>query len=202
MLHATMRRIHRGLRIGLLAATAVSGLVGGHLLDYWILIPDPGHRHELLARTGHQYLTRVTMLTVGLAVIVAFVAVALGILRGRAGSGHGFGVSSIARVAGAQAVGFIVLEAAERLASGVPGHHLTDAVVIAGVGLQLIVGALAALVLLVLERVGVGIGTKTVRRRRFARTAGSFVAPRAAAVRTLWLRAPHPIRGPPVLLRS
>jgi hypothetical protein len=165
-------------RDGVIAAgTAWAGLVLGHLLAYGLAYPAEVARRAHLTETGHGWLDIVALSL--LAVIPAvLVLTAVRAVHGRAG-----GVTW-ARLAALQVPAFLLIEVVERGAS--VGQAFSDPAVLLGLGLQLLVAAVAALVLRILARVVVSASTRL-----------GASAPRSAPNRlpeALDLLAPHLVR--------
>lgn len=66
------------------APLALAGVLAAHALDYRIAHPEAGHRHRVLAETGHGYLDHLPALAAVLAVLLAVGVVA----RAAAGRGN------------------------------------------------------------------------------------------------------------------
>jgi hypothetical protein len=129
--------VHR--RDGLIAAgTAWAGLVLGHLLAYALAYPGQAARRAHLAETGHGWLDVVTLSL--LAVVPAVIA--LTVVRSLR---DGFTPTTWTRLAALQVPAFLLIEVAERGASF--DRALTDPAVLLGLALQLVVAAVAALLL-------------------------------------------------------
>jgi hypothetical protein len=131
-------------------AVAAAGVVLGHWIGYALAVPDPDLRDATLAATGHGYLA----FGAKAAVVLAAVATGTALLRRFAGTvgNDRMVVGRFATLAGSLAViqvaGFAAMEITERLAAGAPlsgllFHH----VFLLGLGVQVLVAAVAALVL-------------------------------------------------------
>jgi hypothetical protein len=182
-----------------LFATAVVGLVGGHLLGYVLLTPNPAERASLLARTGHGYLPKVVILAMGAAVLAGIAAAILGAARARSRTGP-LGVrGTTLRLAVLQVAGYILLEVLERLLAGHPLGHLTAALLL-GIPLQVLVAAVGGLVLSLVARAAQALaralGRRPTRRLQPA-PLRPFPVERALPHRPF--PAPRVIRGPPSL---
>lgn len=133
------------------AGIAFGGLIGGHTLGYLLAIPDPLHRSALVAATGHGYLPSLAWLAGGLGAA----AVVAGIASGRHGQRGG---SSFARraawMSAAQVTAFFGMEVVERLAAGASLETLSPVLLLVGAAAQLATGALGALVVRGLRRLG------------------------------------------------
>ncbi|MHB8511862.1 MAG: hypothetical protein ACYDCC_06730 [Actinomycetota bacterium] len=99
-----------------------------------------------------------------------------------------------------QLIGFVSLESIERISVGVPLVRLFAPTLWIGIGLQLLVAALASLVLLLLQRLARAIGRLLRTELIVHRTSPSW-SPTFARIATQLLdeRARSP-RGPPQLL--
>ena len=134
------RRLRARVGLGLLS---VAGTSAGHYLSYWIAAPDSHHRDELLEATGHA--GESPFLIVGAA---ALLATLIAVLAGRASKKAPRYGSILMRLAALQTMAFIGLEATERLAVGSSLlESVREPVFILGLGAQLIVAVLGALLL-------------------------------------------------------
>lgn len=196
-----MTRRARWWQLPAVAALGVAGLGAGHVAEYLLLAPHHHARQELLAATGHHYLPvglQVAMLAGLLAVVGAFVSA---VRRAAAGQSRPPAAHRWARLLPvAQAVAFVALEVGERVAAHASLGDL-GTVLVVGLPLQLVVGALARLLVTGVERAGEllgsalrGNGPAPARRRVTVRT------PSAAAPASLVLSAATPPRGPPPTL--
>jgi hypothetical protein len=155
----------RATQTTLLACFAAAGLIGAHVLAYFIALPDAIVRSAVLRNTGHGYL--------GPAVVIATVALFFGIIGAAAvGYAHGrHGERSAVRwrhvalrIASTQTVAFLLLETAER---GVAGRRPVagDLTLLAvGVVVQALLGCIAAAVLTFVGRAAEFVG-RTLRPR-------------------------------------
>jgi hypothetical protein len=188
----------RRLRFVTLFLTALSGLVSGHLVGYALLAPGEAARDQLLSTSGHGYLTRLTTLAVGSAILAGLGSMMLGVLRRRAQLSHVSGVRWLAiRLIGLQAGGFIFLEILERALAGAPLSGL-PAVLAIGVPVQALVAWIGAVLLAVIERAGEAIAAAFDRplprpRDRSRRP----VPPNDRRPAGLPARRLRPIRAPP-----
>ncbi|MGH2703806.1 MAG: hypothetical protein ACRDJ4_01525 [Actinomycetota bacterium] len=196
---------HRGsanARVGLRALSflgvASLGLLAGHAADYVLVAPGAARRSALLAGSGHGYLETAWVVLAALAIVSAVTAFGLGYARRpsrRSGARFPLGAVWIALV---QALGFVLLEAAERLLSGSSLHDHLGSILLVGVPLQLAFGIVGGLVLFALERVGERVGRAVSPRRMLrrkpeaSRPAAELLAPRSALV------GPFRVRGPPL----
>jgi hypothetical protein len=194
---------HRAGRLRLLTlfATAGVGLLGAHVLGYVALAPETSARAEVLAETGHGYLSRLTEVAVAAAILAGLASARLGMLRARGVADGGWSVRFLAvRLSVLQVAGYVVLEVAERVFSDAPVGGL-GAVLLVGIPLQAVVASVAAALIALLERAGQAVAralgtpaplsattTLRVRPRRRVRPAGTVS----------WV--PSSIRGPPTHL--
>jgi hypothetical protein len=126
-------------RDGLIAAgTAWAGLVLGHLLAYALAYPAEAVRRSHLAGTGHGWLDVVTLSL--LAVVPAVLA--LTAIRSLTAGSRG---TTWVRLAGFQVPAFLLIEVAERGASF--DRAFADPAVLLGLAVQILVAAMAALLL-------------------------------------------------------
>ena len=196
-----MSRVSRSLRNFTLAVTALAGLVGAHLLDYFLVLPDATSRHAALAETGHGYMGLAIWLAVASAIMAGVTSMALGFRRGVGRAGEPLAFSSLAwRLVALQPAGFLVLELVERIAAGVPAHHLLDPVIAVGVLLQALVALIGAAILVALARGGELVGNALSRISDFERAASSFEVPRYLVPSGRRFSRAGPIRAPPKLL--
>ncbi|MGH2556622.1 MAG: hypothetical protein ACRDHO_13015 [Actinomycetota bacterium] len=196
-----MTRASRSLRILILAGTALAGLVGAHLLDYFLVLPDATSRHAVLAETGHGYMGLAIWLAVASAIMAGVTSIALGLRRGAGRAGEPLAFGSLAwRLVALQPAGFLVLELVERMAAGVPAHHYLDPIIAVGVLLQAIVALIGAAILVVLARGGELLGKVLSRNERFERTGSGFGPRLEVSLLGRRLSLPGPIRAPPALL--
>src|SRR5688500_15960561 len=113
-----MSRRARVIRMLIAVSASAAGLIGGHLLDYSLVVA-PARRAALLHQTGHAYLPYAILGSLCLAVLAAMAAGRLGFLRGHGRGGDSVGTARLAgRLAVLQAGSFVALELVERLAAG------------------------------------------------------------------------------------
>ena len=195
-----MGRIGRTLA---LLGTATAGLVVAHELDYRFVVPDPLHRHDLLLRSGHGYLTHAGYLALVAGLVAIFASVALGYLRGRGAGALPPARSIAARLAIVQSASFVILETVERIVVGAPPDDRLLALTVVGIMVQLVAALGGAMLITVLDRAGHAIAVATAHRPAFARPS-SVAVPAPAVVRApasrVLLTAPR--RGPPALAAS
>lgn len=136
-----------------LALLAFAGLLGGHLLSYAIVAPHGHERAELLQATGHGMPDLFGPLAMS-----ALIAAAVGFigLQLRVGDG-GSGRTPAARLALAlwamQTLGFVALEASERVLSSHPiGDLWHEPAFLVGLVAQLLVAVAGSLLLAALRR--------------------------------------------------
>ena len=136
---------------GYLAGLAAGGVVLTHWLSYFLAAPDSHQREALLSETGHRLWPYIAALALGtlVAALGGFVARPAALeARSRA-----LGATTL-RLAALQVPAWVLLEVAERTAaSGGLGGVLHEApVLLIGVGVQLVVATLGALLLRGLSR--------------------------------------------------
>jgi hypothetical protein len=191
----------RALRSVVLFATALAGLVGGHLLGYVFAVPDAGQRDTLLARTGHSYLSKALIVALAATIVAGAAASVLGAARARRpGRGHLSYRGVAVRLAALQLTGFLLLEVAERLFAGIPGADLLGPVLILGLPLQALVAAAGALVLVLVARTAERV-VRALARPGFPAEAPP-TGPPAPVERPLPrtpLASPRIPRGPPLV---
>ena len=191
----------RALRAAVLFATALAGLVGGHLLGYLFAVPDAGARDALLARTGHSYLSKALIVASASAIVAGAAASVLGAARARRSERGPLSYRSVAlHLAALQLSGFLLLEVGERVMAGAPGPDLLSPVLILGLPLQALVAAVGALVLILVARAAEAV-VRALAGVMFPADA-SPEAPPPPIERPLPrtpLLSPRIIRGPPLV---
>ena len=180
-----------------LGGLAFSGVVIAHLLAFFLIAPDPHHRQELLATTGHGSWAGLVALALGV-----LVAVLAGVALRSATRGcdpQGLSVSSCAiRLVLLQTIAFTALEWGERmLQDGASLQMFQEPVFVIGLLVQGLV-AIGAAILIVVFRKAV---ERIVAGRTFTPTP-SAVPNRFHVVAVLtprWLIASggETLRGPP-----
>jgi hypothetical protein len=196
-----MRR--RNLRILTLAAGSYAGLIAAHVLDYRLVVRDPLTRARALAATGHGYLARAVELGVAACLVAAVAALAFGFVARRPSLGSARFGRLVLAFGLIQSGGFLLLESTERVATGTISHFSLP-LAAAGVALQLVVAAFAALVVWFLGRTGARIARALESRYR-ARAAKPPRALRPRLAPAFVRRAPFARcvagRAPPLLVR-
>jgi hypothetical protein len=161
----------------IVAGTAWAGLVLGHLLAYAVAYPGEAARSSHLAGTGHGWLDVVTLSL--LAVIPAVLA--LTAVRSLRGGSRG---TTWVRLAALQVPAFLMIEVAERGASF--DRAFSDPAVLIGLVVQVVVAAVAPLLLRGFSRAVAAVAAR-VRSPRAAAATAPAVAP-------LDLSPPHLVR--------
>ena len=157
-----MKRTTSSLQAIAITAFAALGLLVAHAADYIIVARNPATRQHLLNATGHGYLPRAFTGAVIGALLAAVLMAASG-WTGRAASTPRVTFTAVfSRLAGVQVIGFAILEVVERIHAGLPVHHLIEASLPIGIGLQVVVAACGALVALLLERTGAALAARLV----------------------------------------
>lgn len=178
---------------------AIVGLLIGHIVAYDLVYPD-GHVHaQVLAATGHGWLSLVEP-SIVLACLLALVA-------GFAGSRNGIRREARFRVlAGIQIGAFLGMELLERVGSGLSFGDIGHELVGHGLWLVLLIGIVAQLVTAWLASAisrsvaDVAAGTPRPQRHRHARS--QVLAPVARFRRAAAVLHANPIRGPPSRITS
>jgi hypothetical protein len=165
------------LRALVLTGTAAGGVVAGHIVAYALLSPRQAERVALLHRSGHGYFPRALVAAIFLSAVAAAVAAGLGYRRGRAVAHRvepASWLAMAARLAVFQGAGFVLLESVER---AVAGAGLADlaALLLLGLGVQVLVAGAGAALLVMLDRAGEQV---------------------ALTLRAPWARRPRPILRP------
>jgi hypothetical protein len=196
-----MTRSRRVVRFLTLGAAAMAGLVGAHVVDYLILVPNGAARHRVLVQTGHGYFGEAAVLAFAAGVIAMLAVASLGYRRGRdrASEAGSIGLTHVARrLAALQVAGFLLMEVTERLAAGAPLSHLVDPYVVTGVLIQVVVAVLAAAILVGIQRTAEMVG-RVLGRRPVTRSAGTGLRPipRRLGPVVRAVARPGVVRGPP-----
>ena len=158
------RDLGRGTAV---VVSAVTGVVLAHALAYLLVLPQPDHRLETMRVTGHGYWTGGVALAVAAAVVALGCAVWDGVRRatGRRASAprlrsRWVGVTAI------QLALFAGMETTERLLAGAPVTSLwRERLFLVGAALQLVVAAVAVLVLAAVSRAAEAVVVFASRRR-------------------------------------
>jgi hypothetical protein len=129
------------IRSGAVFGVALGGLLAGHAMAYAELAPDPRARAAMLAATGHGYLHGTDAIAI-LAALAGLAIVFLGRLTGTRDDRITFRSFAVRMVA-FQAIGFVVLEVAERVGAGASLGDLTRALPV-GVVFQVTLALLSA----------------------------------------------------------
>jgi hypothetical protein len=182
----------------MLGGLAAAGVSVAHWLAYRVVTPHEHLREELLERTGHRYSNILFALAFGV-----FAAVVAGAVAARVSAGRkrllrpSFGKIA-RRLSVWQMGGWIALELTERLV--VAHHHssiFTEPVLWIGLGVQLLVAVVSALLFVVLDR-ALGRIIELVRGLPDPpRARRSWPIVQAAPVRTARLGGAWRSRGPP-----
>jgi hypothetical protein len=143
-----------------LTGVAVAGAVVGHMVAYVLAVPEPTIRVALLGATGHAYWTA----AIAAAVVLGLASLAAtlwrhfraGLAPGRPVPGESVG-DVAGRLAGFQVAIYLVQETLERLEAGVPPHTL-GRLLLVGVGVQVAIAALLALLLTLAGRAAEAVG--------------------------------------------
>lgn len=197
-----MHRFGR-VRWVILVQAAATALIAGHALDYWIVVPDSGHRRAMLDLTGHGYLSTWSSVAAILGVAAVMASIGSGILRRACGSNAPTWRAIALRLAAIQCSGFLVMETAERLASGAPLATLTGQLIVAGLVTQVAVALATAAALLILESAGAAISA--ILADRFARSRPPIVLgrePDHVVLRDRFSASSLRSRAPPLLPSS
>jgi hypothetical protein len=197
-----MRSQPRVLRAAILGGAAMLGLVGAHILDYVLLYRDPVLRTGLLQQTGHAYFGKAFEFAIASAILAAVGTFAFGVLRAR---DHHVERRSVWRAAGTLALiqsgGFVALEAAERIVVNAHVGQLLK-VTLLGVVLQVVVAAITAFVLSLIERAGILVARALAGKSPVRRAVVAFVRPRDVVRPRLLLLSRASPRAPPLALNS
>jgi hypothetical protein len=169
------------LRRGISLAVASAAVIVGHHLAYLAAFPDPAQRNAAIVGAGHGYLGFLTDVAILLAGAGA-ASVFLSRLTRPGGRVPSLGRLS-ARLTTLQAVAFVTMEVAERVASGASvGSVFSHGLLPIGVGVQALVAVVAALLI------------------RLTLSAADEIALRATAALTLPPRRVATLVPPPLVL--
>lgn len=141
-------RIRTGTRLWL-GGLAAGGVAVAHVLAFLLVAPDPARRAAVLESTGHGAWPLVVSVATG-ALVAGLAGFAVGRSRDAAAPPRSLFGGILVRLAVLQVVGFVLLEAVERLAqndlSRIPGL-LAEPVVLIGVAMAAVTAALGAMLL-------------------------------------------------------
>lgn len=129
---------------------AAAGVLVTHWLTYRLAVPDAHHRAEALYESGHAHWPVLSAVGIALFTVASLRLCALGVRGG--GRVAGFR-STAARLVVLQAVAWTVLEVGERAVSGHLATLDDHAVLLVGLGVQVVVALVAAVVVRLTVRV-------------------------------------------------
>jgi len=184
-----------------LGGLAAGGVAVAHILAFLLAAPDPFRREELLKTTGHGGWPLLVTVAMG-ALVVALAGFAVGRLRDPRQVGPApFYLGTARRLVIMQVVGFLLLEAGERLATGKGLAGLSalplESLIAIGLVAQVLVALAGAMLLALLDRVVDGL----VRLfRQTARAPRSLVPRGVSDIQVPLVRiasGPANLRGPP-----
>jgi hypothetical protein len=184
-----------------LGGLAAGGVAVAHILAFLLAAPDPFRREQLLKATGHGAWPLLVTVAMG-ALVVALAGFAVGRLRHpRRVRQAPFYLGTARRLVIMQVVGFLLLEAGERLAAGKGLAGLSglpfESVIAIGVFAQVLVALVGAMLLALLDRV---VGGLVLLFRQTARAPRRLVSGGTPDIRVPRLRiasGPANLRGPP-----
>jgi len=184
-----------------LGGLAAGGVAVAHILAFLLAAPDPFRREQLLKATGHGAWPLLVTVAMG-ALVVALAGFAVGRLRHpRRVRQAPFYLGTARRLVIMQVVGFLLLEAGERLAAGKGLAGLAglpfESVIAIGVVAQVLVALAGAMLLALLDRV---VGGLVLLFRQTARAPRRLVSRGIPDVRIQLVRiasGPANLRGPP-----
>jgi hypothetical protein len=184
-----------------LGGLAAGGVAVAHILAFLLAAPDPFRREQLLDATGHGAWPLLVTLAMG-ALVVALAGFAVGRLRdpGRVRQAP-FYLGTARRLVIMQVLGFLLLEASERVATGKGLAGLSalpfESVIAIGLVAQVLMALAGATVLALLDRV---MGGLVLFFRQTARAPRRLVSRGTPGIRVPLLRiasGPANLRGPP-----
>lgn len=185
----------RGRRLSWwMGGIAAVGVLVTHWLTYRLALPDAEHRVDVLHHTGHVHLPVVS--AIGLAL---FTVASLRIFILGAGGGRLPGFRSTAvRLAALQAAAWTALEVGERAIAGRLATLDDHALLVVGLGVQVAVALLGALLLRLASKVLAALAARSAPVRRRPPSV-SLPAQSRRRHRVLPLTGAHALRGPPPL---
>jgi hypothetical protein len=134
---------------------ALAGIVAGHQASFFVATSDSSHRHALWASTGHGSWASVhaIVLALAVAVVIGFVG-ALVRSKGASRPPSGRYRWALGRLAVVQVTGFALVEVVERANAGASvAEVLADRILLIGLAVQVVVAALACLILFFISHV-------------------------------------------------
>lgn len=137
-----------------LGGLASGGVVAAHWVAYRLTIPAGHHESEILHATGHRHWTWFMAVALG-ALVAGLAGFAHQRVRARGRSPMGPAALyrySLGRLITLQASGFLLLEMVERIASGGSLDLAHQPAVVLGVGLQILIAFIGALLLVAFGR--------------------------------------------------
>jgi hypothetical protein len=177
-------------------SVASLGLVLGHWLTYALDLPDPSLRADVLASTGHAYLSTFAQLA-SVAAVAGLGSLFLGTIV-RAGRSRSI-TNVFAMLAVFQIAAFLGMEVVERLAAGASIPALAQSWILPiGAVIQSVLAAVGALVIHWLLRTAERAGSRALPAQVRARGALVLALQLSDRRPTLLLSASGGIRGPPV----
>jgi hypothetical protein len=181
-------------RAAILYATAAAGLIGGHVIAYSLSVPDRERRGLLLVETGHGYISKAVVVAVAAAIVSILAAALLGALRGRGALRPS---QLVVRLGLLQGLGYLALEAGERLLAGVPVSDLAGPVLLLGLPLQLLIAAIGSLLLAAVARTAAAVARLLSRWPEPRRVSPDPVLPPILVQPRPFFIHPRVTRGPP-----
>ncbi len=181
------RGLQTRIALGLLS---VAGMSAGHFLSYVIASPDAHHRADLLEATGHGGESPFLVVAIA-AVVAACIAALVGRPREKAPRL----VRSFALLTALQITAFTGLEVTERIGAHVSiAESIQEPVFLLGLGLQVLVAAVAAFILRALH---VAATTASPAPPPLPGVIGTIALPAATATPAIDVLRPWDARGPP-----
>ena len=146
--------MHRKATYLLLGCLAFAGVGTAHALSFLLAAPDSHHRDELLSHTGHGPQWLMLTIVTGFLVAAASIAIAVAISnRSSVATRHNSFTNALPRLIGIQVIAFLALEGTERLlAQGTVANLVHEPVFFIGLGMQVVVAVVGALLVATLLR--------------------------------------------------
>lgn len=183
-------------RQALVAGVVFAGILGGHTIDYLLLVRGGAHRASVLHLTGHGYMPRALTAATAWAALAAIATAVRGYRSGTARAQPRLGPCA-ARLALVQSGCFVALEVTERLVSGAPLSHASPFLAL-GIAVQVVLAVAGAALLRAAEHAGELVARAVrARRRPSARPPHLRIAHHAAPPPRLLLAGSRSSRGPP-----
>jgi hypothetical protein len=196
-----LKRAVRPLSLAGFVCTAASAVVAGHVLTYLIAFLNSGARHAVLHQSGHSYWDMAVAVAVlcGVAVMIGIGRRQLWAANRPQDKGGPVGVLAlVSALAALQLLMFTGLETFERLLAGAPLSGLLDhGVFLLGLGVQIVVAVVVALVIRGLDVVAEALASLLHPRKASSAEARVAVFSAPLGPRLALTEGALGVRGPP-----